>query len=277
MTRKSTLVVLVVLLVLIVVNLVGIAIPVWYHKEHQHSINNSTNNSTSGTSITINTNLASALNSDTTSKPAHNNQPKDVEDNVDTTSVVTDPSSDDVTIIEDDSTPDRCVVHMHILEGLWQRHCIETHREGRFCEVDIQEWCDNLQFSEYNSFVLGTQILGDIILLFALLTIVRALCKHGNYNIEMVGSEIGIGGILMILGVMVYAAADTGELGYQARDLHVGWGLCVGGGAACFLLAVYCMCRHVYDSSPRIPSGYFPINDDDLDDELLQLDGSQAI
>ena len=56
------------------------------------------------------------------------------------------------------------------------------------------EWCDTLQFSEYNSFVLGTQILGDVILVFALATIVRAKCRGSYYNMEMVGTEIGIGG-----------------------------------------------------------------------------------
>jgi len=79
----------------------------------------------------------------------------------------------------------------------------------------------------------------------------------------------------MVLGVMVYAAADTGELDYHATDLHVGWGMCVAGGGACFLLAIYCMCRHVSDTAPRCPPGYFPINDTDSwdDEQLIQLEG----
>jgi len=31
-----------------------------------------------------------------------------------------------------------CVLQVHIHEGLWQRFCIETRREGHVCEVDIE-------------------------------------------------------------------------------------------------------------------------------------------
>lgn len=73
----------------------------------------------------------------------------------------------------------------------------------------------------------------------------------------------------MIIGVLVYAAADS-EIGYQATDLHIGWALCLSAGGSAMLLCIYCICRHV-QSIPTMPEGYFPI-DDDEDDELMLLD-----
>lgn len=72
----------------------------------------------------------------------------------------------------------------------------------------------------------------------------------------------------MVIGVLVYAAADSGEIGYQATDLHVGWALCLGSGGTALMLCIYCMYTHV-KSIPTMPVGYFPIDDED-DDVMIR-------
>ncbi|KAL4222031.1 hypothetical protein ACF0H5_018074 [Mactra antiquata] len=206
MGDKSGTLVMVIVVLLIAMNIVGLCIPVWYNKLHQHNIFNET---------------------------------------------------------KEQST---CVIHVNIREGLWQRYCLESRVED--CELDVQEWCDNLDFPEYNDFVVASEIVGDLILVFVFCTVLRSKCRQKPYNVEMVGAETGLGGILMMVGVLVYAAADTGEIGYQATDLHVGWSLCVSSGGISVLLCLFCMCKHI-KSIPRIPVGYFPINNDDVDDELI--------
>ncbi|XP_060569418.1 uncharacterized protein LOC132727849 [Ruditapes philippinarum] len=194
-------------LLLVAINVAGLGIPVWYNKEHRHSVNA------------------------TVEKP-------------------------------------NCVVHVNVREGLWQRYCIESRVEN--CELDVQEWCDNLDFPVYNDFVIATEICGDLILLFVFGTIIRSKCRKKSFHLEMVGAEAGLGGLLMMVGVLVYAAADS-EIGYQATDLHIGWALCLSAGGIAFLLCIFCICRHV-KSIPTMPEGYFPIDDEDDEDELMLMD-----
>lgn len=204
MNQKGENLAAVVLVLLVIANVVGIAIPVWYHKEHEHMVNSTVEKSS-------------------------------------------------------------CVVHVNIREGLWQRKCIERRVED--CMLDVQEWCDNLDFPVFNHFVISLEICGDLILIFALGTIINSKCKKKKFHLEMVGAEAASGGLLMVIGVLVYAAADTGVIGYQATDLHIGWAMCATAGVMAIVLCIFCMYRHI-NSTRR--TEYFPIDDDD--DDLIVID-----
>lgn len=260
---------------LVVVNIVGIALPAWYHTEHKHQTNSSSTNHTSTPSLSAtsisgpNVTTASGLigGSDST---GHTNSKA-------TSKISTNQNSTNhialVTMVTEDSSERPpgwdCEINVHIQEGLWQRYCIERYREGKYCVLNVQEWCDNLEFSDFNSFVLALQIVGDFILAVVLATVVYSQRKKQDFDLERSAVAVGTAGIFMLLGVLVYAAADTGEVNYQITDLHVGWAMCVAGGGACLLLAVHIMYRHVNHRQPTAGLGYYPISDRE---ELPQQD-----
>ena len=83
--------------------------------------------------------------------------------------------------------------------------------------VLFTEWCQNLDPPEFKEYVIVVELVGDIFLVFVILTILRSKCSSSNgfFNMEMVGAELGLGG-------KIYCGAFKSKHDYMSRFLGNG-------------------------------------------------------
>ena len=80
----------------------------------------------------------------------------------------------------------------------------------------------------------------------------------------------------MLIGVVVYIAADSGDIGYKVTDLHVSWIMCCTSAGMSLILFIVCLCIDIFDGR-RYRSGYTPVSDSTFYDNTLPVSDDELM